>query len=221
MDKAKNPLVRYFLSHKHRVYKKGQIILRAYMSAPDLYYIEKGHVQVYTLLPSGVQKIYVFYKAGEIFPIVMAFNKINKNLFYEAMDDVVVYKISDNDFLGFVSGKPKLLLEVIHRIVDIHNIYVDRVDNLEYTNAYSRIIARLLFLAKRFGKQDENTVIIQIPVTHADIANSIAMTRETASREIEKLKKKGLVKIKNRLLVILDTEKLEKELNNSTEKRYL
>lgn len=186
---------------------------------PYLYYLEKGYVRVYVLLSSGNEKSYVFYKSGEIFPIVWAFNKLNKHLFYQAMDNVIVYKVPREKFMDFISNKPNILLDVIHRIIDIHNVYVDRVDNLEYTNSCARVISCLLFLAKRFGKEDGNVIIIQIPLTHNDIATSIAMTRETVSREVEKLIKKGLISTKTHLFVVNNVKKLEEELENCIDKR--
>lgn len=218
-----SPLVDFFLAHESKLYKRSEVMLSMnVLEHPYLYYIEKGYVRVYTLLPTGAQKIYVFYKPGEIFPIIWTFNHINKHLFYEAMDDVVLRKAPREKFMSFIQDKPDVLHEVIHRIVDIHNIYVDRVDNLEYTNSYARLIARLLFLGQRFGvEKEDKTITIPIPVTHSDIANSIAMTRETVSREMEKLEKKQLVAKVNKLIVLRDSKKLQQELDNSMERNYL
>lgn len=215
-------LIDFFLSYPVKKYKKSEVMLNMDVLAhPYLYYVEQGYVRVYTLLSTGTQKIYIFYKPGEIFPIIWTFNNINKHLFYEAMDDVILRKAPREEFLKFIQNKPPLLLDVIHRIVDIHNIYVDRVDNLEYTNSYARLIARLLSLGKRFGEEKENGLNILIPVTHSDIANSVAMTRETVSREIERLEKKQLVAKVSKLIVLRDIKKLQKELENSMERNYL
>lgn len=206
-------LVKFFLKYPSKTYKKGQMILNMdVLEHPYLYYIEKGYIRVYTLLPTGTQKTYIFYKPGEGFPIIWTFNHINKHLFYEAMDPVVLRKIPRSEFMDFIEDKPEVLFEVIHRIVDIHNIYVDRVDNLEYSNSYARLISRLLFLGTRFGEEKENEVIIRIPMTHADIANTIALTRETVSRDMEKLLKKGLIGKSKHLIVLKDILKLKEEL---------
>ncbi len=215
-----NILIDFFCANPRQTYRKGQIILHPETSVqPYLYYLEKGYVRVYTLLSNGTEKTYVFYKAGEIFPIIWAFNNLNKWLFYQAVGDATVYRVSRQKFMDFISNKPDVLLDVIHRIIDIHNIYVDRIDNLEYTNSCARVISCLLFLAKRFGKEQNNTVNIQIPLTHNDIATSIAMTRETASREIEKLIKRNLISVKIHLFVINNLKRMEEELENCIEGR--
>ncbi|MGE5042293.1 MAG: Crp/Fnr family transcriptional regulator [Candidatus Levyibacteriota bacterium] len=206
-------LSQFFLKYPARSFKKGQMILNMdVLDHPYLYFIEKGYVRVYTLLPNGTQKTYIFYRPREVFPIIWTFNHINKHLFYEAMDTVTLRKVPRSEFMTYITNNPDMLFEVIHRIVDIHNIYVDRVDTLEYTNSYTRLISRLLSLANRFGQPDGNKVTIQIPVTHTDIANTIALTRETVSRDMEKLEKKGLVGKLNHFIVLKNVEKLREEL---------
>lgn len=215
----KTSLAEFFLTYKPKSYKKGQLILNMnVLNHPYLYYVEVGHVRVSTLLPTGTQKIYLFYKPGEIFPIIWTFNDINKHLFYEAMDRVILHRVPRQEFMDFIRDKPNVLFDVIHRIVDIHNIYVDRVDNLEYTNTYARLISRLLFLGQRFGETNKNETTILVPITHSDIAGTIAMTRETVSREMERLEKKGLVGKLKHLIVLTDVKKLQSELEKSMEK---
>lgn len=53
--------------------------------------------------------------------------------------------------------------------------------------ARGRIIAELISLAERFGESHGNRILIEAPITHQDIADSINMTRETASRALEQL----------------------------------
>lgn len=220
MDSNEISLKNLFLSQKPYSFRKGEIILRTDLNSGEVYYIAKGHVNVYTISSNGDQRSYILYKAGEIFPIVNVFKRARQNLYYEAMDDTIIYKMPKKKFMDFIENKPAVLMDVINRIIDIHDVYVDRVDNLEYPNAYFRLIDGLLFLAKRFGKKKGSGVALEIPLTHQIIATTIAMTRETASREIEKLKKKKLVDKLEHLIIIKDLKKLEGELENSAIKLF-
>lgn len=101
------------------------------------------------------------------------------------------------------------------------DVFTDRVENLEFTKASARLISRLLYLSKRFGKQEGAHIRLVIPLTHKDIANTIAMTRETASREFTKLEKKKLIGYENHHIVIYDKQKLEEELSKDYEKKSL
>lgn len=70
----------------------------------------------------------------------------------------------------------------------------------------------MLFLADRFGVKKGKKIIIEAPLTHSDVAMSINMTRETASRDLEELKRKGLVEYKNHLFTIKNMKRLREEL---------
>lgn len=214
-------LTSLFLTAKAHHYNKNAILIQSETPTTDIYYLEKGHIRVYELTPGGTQKIYVFYKPGEMFPIIWTFNRIKKHLFYEAMEDVVVRKVPTVLFMQFIQDKPDVLLELIHYIVGINSIYIDRIDSLEYSSAYSRLISRILFMANRFGTQDGKQILLQIPLTHQDIAGTITMTRETTSRELERLEKKGLITKKGHTYMIPDRGKLEAELELSAERNLL
>ena len=54
------------------------------------------------------------------------------------------------------------------------------------------------------GKQ----IIINAPITHQDIADSINMSRETASRALEQLFNSGLMGQKDHLFTVFDIDKL-------------
>lgn len=209
-------LVAFFTATSPQRYIKSQTILR-----PDdelgVFYIESGHIKIYSMLKNGDEKVYMFYKSGEFFPLVWAFNGTKKNVFFEAMEETVLYKVSREKFLSFVKQDPVLLEAALNQIITVLNIYVDRVDSLEHTKAYPRLISRLNFLADRFGKQTPKGILLDIPITHQDIANTVAMTRETTSREIEKLEQKDLLSHEDHSIIIKDFIKLKEELETSEE----
>src|ERR1019366_5117324 len=133
-------------------------------------------------------------------------------LIYEAMTDVIVLRTS-KDKLGIAMGTNTWLSqEVLKQTVSIISIYTQRIQTLQFRSARGRIIAELLNLAERFGKNIGTEIIIYAPITHQDLADSINMTRETASRAFEQLFDEGLVGQNDHLFTILDITKLRLEL---------
>ncbi len=209
--KPKN-LVDLFLQQKPRSYKKGQIILRPDDNFTAIFYVEKGFVKVYSLTEAGDQKNHIIYKQGDIFPLVAIFTETKGDVFFETIDKTLLRKLEKDDLFNLIKTDNKILLEVIKKIAAIMRIYVARIDGLEYTKANARIIDHLLFLSERFGRKQSKKILIQVPLTHKDIAESTAISRETVSREIEELQKRKLIGHRNKFIVIKDIKKLEKEL---------
>lgn len=212
----------FFSKHGRKMtFKKGEIIIRSDNPPTGVYFIEDGYVRIYSITEDGESKLHIIYKPGEIFPLVWAVRNIRKNVYYEAMGNVTLLKVSKTAFIDFISSTKNNMNALLERMANVFNIHIDRIDNLEITKSYPRLISRLLSIARRFGQEckETNTIIIKAPITQNDIANSIAMTRETTSREISRLEKKGLIEYKEHLIIIKNLQKLKKELSEYYENR--
>ena len=102
--------------------------------------------------------------------------------------------------------------EVLRQTVNIVTLYTKRIQTLEYRTAKDRIVSELLNLAERFGQKQHDQVLINAPITHQDLADSINMSRETASRALEQLFEDRLISQVDHLFCILDLPRLQKVL---------
>ena len=220
-DRRSNLFMNFFSKYPARVYKKGEMIIRPDDIPSGIFYIEKGYIRIYSITRDGQERLHIIYKNDELFPLMWALQDIQKNLYYEALEDSILRKSSKEDFLQFIKSHNDGLFDVTNRLVVMFSTFSDRIDNLEITKAYPRLIARLLFLATRFGIRKGEKVRLAAPITQRDIAVSIAMTRETTSREFEVLEKKGIIGYKNHRIIINHLKKLKDELEISYEKERL
>jgi CRP/FNR family transcriptional regulator len=205
-------LSEYFSQSKQYPYKKGEIILRPDDTPSGVYYLEKGYIKSYSITENGDENLLVILKSGELFPLRWIFGYTRRKIFYEAIAPVTLRRMPKDDFVRFIDANPLATHELLQNIMAKYNVYVERIENLELTNAYPRVIKRLLSLAERFGKKTDTAIILEAPIKHNDIASSINMSRETASRELETLKKKGIIDDKNHIITIKNKELLENEL---------
>jgi CRP-like cAMP-binding protein len=202
-----------FSSSKVIHYKKGQMILRADEVPTNVFYIIRGFVKIYSVTPTGEEKLLIIYKAGEIFPLVTTITQVENRWYDEALTDCELFRVARTDFLDYLKNNPDTLFEVTNQMSSVLRIFSRRIDILEVMKAYPRIMADILFLAEDFGeRQSDGTILINIPITHRDIASRSAVTRETASRELSKLERKRLIIYKNHRIIIKNLEKLKEEL---------
>jgi CRP/FNR family cyclic AMP-dependent transcriptional regulator len=96
--------------------------------------------------------------------------------------------------------------------MEMYRLHSERILNLEYRSVRERIISFLLTMSQRFGKQTEEGLIINVPLRHQDIASSVNATRETASRELAALERKGLIENSQSLITLKDLDALRKHL---------
>lgn len=203
-------LVNRFKKGRLLTYRRGEIILRAAEEPSGVYYISQGFIRVYSITDQGEENTHIIYKVGEVFPLIWAFNNFARNVFYESLTASRLRRLPKDDFLHLVETSHNATYSLLRQAVNQFNIFADRLDNLEYTNAFERVVYRLLYLAGRFGQKKSKIIIINAPITHQHIASSINLARETVSRAIELLELRGLISHQKRHIVLNDTEALEK-----------
>jgi CRP/FNR family transcriptional regulator len=60
----------------------------------------------------------------------------------------------------------------------------------------------LSHLGDRFGEPHGSRTVIRVRLTHQDLANMIASTREAVSKEMSEFQRAGLIEIRNRRIVV-------------------
>lgn len=192
---------------------KGETIINGFVEPEGVYLIRQGFVKAFSVSKEGYGNLLLIHEAGEFIPLPWALDgAYTTGLFYEAMSDVTVLRASKDKLRVAMGNNTWLSQEVLKQVVNIITVYTQRIQALEYRSARERIIAELLYLADRFGKANDNEVTIDAPITHQDLADSINMSRETASRALETLFEEGFMVQKEHLLIISDLTKLQKAL---------
>ncbi len=92
-----------------------------------------------------------------------------------------------------------------------------RINALEQSKANEKVLSTIHYLALRFGRDIRpHRVEIQLPLTQQDLANFMGLTRETASMELKKLQKKGVINYSNQRYIV-NTNTLDSYLDEDYE----
>ena len=207
-------IVSHFSEGSLANFAKTDILVQGNEPPSAVFFIQSGYVKAYSISQRGQQNLLLIHGAHEIMPLPWALDGPQKiGIFYEAMSDVIVSKTS-KDYLRAAMGTNSWLAEqILRQLVNTFTVYAQRIQSLGYRLPRERVISCLLDLAARFGQHIDQGLIIEAPVTHQDIADSINMTRETASRVLELLTKDGLIDQKDHLFIIKSEHKLQAELS--------
>jgi CRP-like cAMP-binding protein len=195
-------------------FSKGEVLVQGDEEPKGVYLIQVGYVKAYTISRTGQQNLLLIHGVNEIMPLPWALDGAQKlGVFYEAMSDVTIVNSSKDDLSKAMSSNSWLTELILHQLVNTFKVFAQRIQSLEYRLPRERVIARLLDLADRFGETTNGGIVIQAPITHQDIADSINMTRETASRALELLFYDDLVAQDQHLFIILNAERMLSELS--------
>lgn len=203
-----SPLHTLFRTGTRVEYAKGETIIRPEDTPQGVFLIEKGFVKSYDITKYGEENLLVIRGVNQMFPLLWSMTDERTDVYYQAMSDVSLLRIHREVYLEKIDKDPEFTRGVLEQVLKMYHVHSQRVLNLEYRTAPERIAFRLLVLADRFGAKSAHGIEIAAPVRHQDIAESVNCSRETASRVIAKLQKRGLVGSFDGSLVLLNPEGL-------------
>lgn len=207
-------LVDFFrLQGAKQLYKKGDFIVRPGETPPGIFYIYEGLVKAYDITKYDEENLLVIRKQDEIFPLIWALTGQERAIIYQALAPTTTWRVSRKKFLEFISQNPDSLAPLLDMTMEMYRLHGERILNLEYRTVRERIISFLLTMSQRFGKSTDEGLLIEVPLRHQDIASSVNATRETTSREIAALERKGLIDNRSSFTLLKDVKALRKHLS--------
>lgn len=201
----------FFAKYTKLTYKKGEIIIRAGDAPTGILYLKKGFVRMSFVAQNGDMLVLHVFKAGSYFPMSWVVNEVPNRYYFEALTPVEVWRAPKEDVEKFIHIHPEVVEHFLERYMRGVGGVLQRMEYLVFEPAYKKAILLILYYARNFSDGEGKTKLT-IPLTHKEIAAWIGTTRETASLQIETLKKKNLIEYKKRYIVIPDIRKLETEL---------
>lgn len=189
-------------------YKKGETILRPGDTPQGVYFLNKGYVRLYSISESGEELTLIIFKPYDFFPMMWAINGAANENHLEAITDVQLYRSPREDFLRFLADNPYVFLDLTSLILIRMGGILRRLEYMAFGNAYQKVASILMICAERFGIKQSNGMLIDVPLTHKDLAMLVGMTRETVSIEIKKLEREGIVAYSKKQILVKDMRKL-------------
>lgn len=200
----------FFQKYKIRKYKKNQLLVTPGKKPPGVFYLKEGIVRQCAISSTGEETTLNIFKPNSFFPMAWVLSNTLNPYYLESGSQVTAWLAPKSDFLNFIKNNPDILLDLVKRIYAGLDGYFLRMESLMQGSAKTKLVTELLIYAKRFGKNIKEAGNIKI--TEKDLAAGAGITRETVSRELQKLKKKGILSFNKGFLTIENISKLEKEL---------
>ena len=173
--------------------------------AETLYEVVSGVFRATKIFPDGRRQVVAFAYPGDI----IGFGHGETYRFdCDALTPARVQVTARGDMLQAMRERPELGEKILAMAAgEITSMY-DLSDLLCRKSAVERIAGFLMALAARTGKQ-ANDQRIALPMCRADIADHLALTIETVSRNLTKLKIRGIIDLPGRgSFVIRDLARL-------------
>ncbi len=188
---------------KEKCFKKNAIILMEDDSKSFMYVIFSGKIKVVRINPDGKEQILVIRKRGDFFGEMTLLDGKSQPATIVAMEDASVGLILKSDFEQYFMKDSIALKQIISLLCERLRESWAMLRLLSLPDAESRVRAVLAHISSIYGINDVRGVMIPFKLTHKEIADFAALTRETVSRLLARLTQSGEIEINGRRTIII------------------
>lgn len=169
----------------------NQILLLENDWGGSVYFILEGWVKIRTYNLDGKEVTLNILGRGEIFGEMAAIDKMPRSTDAITLTKTLIGRIPAEDFVNLINTEPIAGVHLV-QLMAKRLRQVNRRLQLREASSVSRVADAILFLVEGQGKEGEQgTEIPNLP--HREISSLSGLARETVTRVLTKLEKKGLI----------------------------
>ena len=174
----------------------------------SVYFILDGWVKIRTYDRSGKEVTLNIVGKGEIVGEMAALEEVPRSTDAITLTTATISSIPAQDFVNLLKSEPLAGIR-LSQLMAKRLRQLNRRLLLREADSLSRVADTILFLAEVQGqKGSQGTIIPNLP--HRELSSISGLARETVTRSLTKLQKKGLIQRQQESLCIPDLAALEK-----------
>jgi CRP/FNR family transcriptional regulator len=199
-----------------RRFKAGDIIFTPGDRDDQLYFLLQGTIRLYKVYGDFKEATTAFLKDGGIFGKLSLVEGRWQNVFAEAVTDARVAGVRKAALTEVIKRRPEFALKLFSSFSERLRQSDEVIESLIHREVSTRLATLLLNLSDRFGEDNGAGVILDLRLTHQDLANMVASTREAVSKAMSGFQREGFVKVENRKITILNKSALAERASGSS-----
>lgn len=196
----------------HKKFKKGDYIYLPEQMADRIFFLSDGRVKIGTYNESGKEITKVILNKGEVFGELSIIGNQQRRDFAIAMEDAECCIVPSDQMQSLMrdhSGLSLFLMRIMgSRMLEMEQ----RLESLVFKDSRTRIVEFLKNLADKKGQRVGYEMLVRKFLTHQEIANLTATSRQTVTTVLNDLRNKNILTFNRRRLLIRDMEALCKEM---------
>jgi len=175
-----------------------------------IFFLKEGRVKIGSYSNDGREIIKTILYPGEMFGELGLVGVEKRNDWAKAMDDNVRFcTLSVEDALEIMRHNPEFNIKVTKQIGDRLVKLERKMESLIFKDSRTRIVDFIRDLGREKGRKIGFETLIEHNLTHQDIANLTATSRQTVTTVLNELKAANQINFDRKSILIRDIDKLK------------
>jgi CRP/FNR family transcriptional regulator len=185
-------------------YPKRTIIFEQGDVGRLVYMVKIGRVRIARATEDGKEITIAILGPGDLFGEEVVFSDdVVRSTFATCLDDSLLCTARADDLFGLLTRHPLLALNVAKYLNEQRDDALAIAEEFAYLKVPDRLMKLLERLVADHGAQTPEGGLIDVRLTHADIASLIGSTRETVSSLLAQFVRDGRIAMRGRQIVLL------------------
>jgi CRP-like cAMP-binding protein len=167
-----------------------------------LYFVLVGTVRLYKIYGDYKEATVALLKDGDVFGQLSLQEGSRQTAFAQALTAARVAAVRKSVLVEVLKRDPELVMKLFSSLFERLKQSEEVIDSLLDREVSARLTKLLQNLGDRFGETNGSATVLDMGLTHQDLANMIASTREAVSKAMGELQREGLIEVRNRKIAI-------------------
>lgn len=190
------------------VYRPRQVLFSEGNPADGLYLVCQGSVKLFQSDRFGRERILETAGPGSIVGELSAEGEFPQSVSAEATETSQICFLPQPHLLALIREHPDVGMHLIEALGRQLAMARRKVRDLQFKGAASRLAGALLSLAE--ASAEDGAVLLRLPYSRAELAQTIGVSTETAIRLLTKLARKGTIEVDGRSVMVPDIQRLRR-----------
>jgi CRP/FNR family cyclic AMP-dependent transcriptional regulator len=195
-----------------RTYQPGDTIVREGDVGDTMFIIQTGEVKIHKRTHDRETTLAVL-KAGDFFGEMAIIDREPRSASATAATEAKVLVLSKDIFESQIKTNPKIIMSILRKMSERLRAADRQIKTLLMRDNYSRVTGTLLLLMSKRGTPSEQGVVMDKKETLEELVSMTGLPLEKADEVLETLRRAGIVRFENNVMVIKSADSLERFMN--------
>lgn len=198
--------------HTQKNFKKGEYVYLPDQSSDKVFFLNEGRVKIGTYGENGKEITKAILNKGEVFGELSMIGEEKRRDFAYAMEDSQACVLTTDEMKNVMkdhNGLSLFFMKIMgSRVLEMES----RLESLVFKDSRSRIVEYLVDLVKKNGQRVGYEWVVRKFITHQEIANLTATSRQTVTTVLNELRSDNLLTFDRKRLLVRDLDQLSAEI---------
>ena len=192
-----------------REYDKGKYVFWEDEEGDELFMIKTGVVKIFRHDQTR-EIILAIFSDGDFFgEMAVLENEQMRSASAKTLEKSTLYVLKRSDFISLLNENPNIFMKILETALERLRQANELITDLTILNARTRLVRMLLRLCEQHGVQTKNGILIDLKLTHQQLADMTGTVRETVTKILLELQELHFIRIDKKKVLISNIEKLK------------